>query len=258
MRLAVLCVLALASACGGLDQTDTLPTAGGGDNGGGGGGGGFGGGSGGAPGTDNFCGSDADCELASSACCECPTFALPTTAALAGGCGEVDCGSATNSCNPNVHAACIQSACALQCTPLECDLSCADGFVVDASGCLTCACAAPPQDACGSADACVEIPGDCCGCALGGKDIAILQSQVAAFQAGLDCPPDPQCPGNDTCDAGAHATCEQDRCELVDNADQPANECGLPSDPGCGSDVCVINSIDAANARHVGVCLGSP
>jgi hypothetical protein len=260
-----MCVL-VAAACGGLEQSPSINDMGGGGGGfgggsdgtgGGGGGNGSGGGGGAVP--LSSCGSDADCELASSACCECPTFALNVADANSG-CSEVTCGAMT--CSQNVRAACLQDECQLQCVPLECDLSCADGFVVDTSGCLTCACAEPSQDACtpdaNQAESCVEVPADCCGCARGGKDVAILQSQVAQFQASLNCPADPQCPETDTCDAGAHATCSQSRCELLDNADQPANECGLPTDAGCGSNVCVINAIDAANARHVGVCLGSP
>jgi hypothetical protein len=268
-------VLALLMACG----IQPAPTEALGS------GSGFGGGGGGeptpAPG-EAECEQNSDCTLAASTCCECPTFALPTYAEPTDGCSDVMCPPL--SCGSNVKAACVAGTCEIACTPLACNLACANGFVVDASGCLTCACAQPPPDACvpGPAgtddnDACVEVPADCCGCARGGKDTAVLASQAAAFAAALSCPADPQCPEINTCDPAAQATCSDGQCELLDISSQPSNECGLVTAaceaeaidnslqtgtglacPTCPSgEVCVINAIDAANARHVGVCLES-
>ena len=106
---------------------------------------------------------------------------------------------------------------------------------------------------------CEEVEADCCGCALGGEDTAVLASDAASAKSGLNCPATPVCPGNDTCQPGAAPACVQSRCELLTPADRtpPANECGLPSDKPCqGTEVCTINAIGPANARGVGVCLG--
>jgi hypothetical protein len=188
---------------------------------------------------------------------------------------------AMSSCGSNVQAKCNGGQCVLACTPIECDLTCANGFLVDSSGCLTCECAPPSANACSPAmtgpDACIEVPADCCGCARGGKDIAILSSQAAAFQASLNCPAQPQCPETNACNANLQATCSDTRCELLDPSSQPANECGV-APPGCvldpidgtlggfgqvdcaaancpAGEVCFINTIDVANTRHVGTCV---
>ncbi len=136
----------------------------------------------------------------------------------------------SDACNANVQPSCVAGTCTLQCTPIQCDLTCDNGFVIDTSGCLTCACAPPSENACttaaGSDDSCVEVPADCCGCARGGKDTAMLSSQVAAFQASLNCPTQPQCPETNACDPTVQPTCSETRCELLSTVSQPANECG--------------------------------
>jgi len=243
-------VLALVAACGGLaDNAQDLP----GDMGSG--SGGFGSGSGGT--VANQCLTDNDCVLASSTCCECPTFALPATANQ-GACGQVTC--PPSSCNDNVVARCDQNSnsCTLACKPLQCDVTCDNGFVIDTTGCLTCECAPVDPMGCTSDDDCAEVPADCCGCALGGEDTSVLKADAASAIDNLQCPATPLCPGSYTCKPGAEPACVQSRCELLtpDDRTPPANECGLTKDPACPmGEVCTINAIGPATARGVGVCL---
>jgi hypothetical protein len=194
--------------------------------------------------------------LAASTCCECPTFALPASANQAA-CGQVNCPPAA--CSDNVAAVCTNNMCGLTCKPLECDLTCANGFVIDATGCLTCECAAADPMGCTTDTDCQEVPADCCGCADGGEDTAILATAANDYPASLNCPAMPICPGGNTCRPGAAPACVQSRCELLTPVDRtpPANECGLPTDPPCpGTEVCTINAVGPADARGVGVCLG--
>ena len=227
---------------------------------------GMGSGSGGAAPTE--CAVDAECVLAGSTCCACPTFAIPATDPGAEACGGVSCPPA--SCTNNVQPSCVSGRCQLTCRPLECDATCENGFAADATGCLTCACA--PADGCAADADCHDVGADCCGCALGGSDTAVVD--VAAHDAALGCPAAPQCPGTDTCDASAAVRCIASRCFLLSAADQamPASPCGRPDlhpDPanptatacpggsaggGPPAEVCVVNALAAASAQGTGIC----
>lgn len=250
MRSLALVLVLAASACTGIDGAGESANPPGDDNGSD-----FG--SGMDPGAfPSTCEIDDDCVLGAATCCECPTFALPASQNQAA-CGDVEC--PPMSCPNNVEAVCgAQGTCGLRCLPMQCDLSCDHGFVIDATGCLTCECAAAPANACDdSSNPCVEVPADCCGCARGGEDTAVPASDVGSFEDGLGCPKDPLCPENGTC-TNVEPACVQGRCELLGPFDQdpPANACGLAADPACPPDeVCTINAVSAANVRGVGVCL---
>ncbi len=229
----------------------------------------IGGGGGSAGALPAQCVVDAECILVGPTCCACPTFALPATDPVAAGCDGVSCPPAT--CTNNVEASCVSGTCELTCRPLACDATCENGFAVDATGCLTCTCA--PADGCAVDTDCHDVGADCCGCALGGSDTAVVD--VAAHAAELACPANPQCPGTDTCDASAAVRCIAARCFLLPAADQTVamTQCGRPdlhpdpanptstACPGAGSDggvgpveVCVVNANAAASARGTGIC----
>src|SRR5256885_16875166 len=88
------------------------------------------------------CQLDADCALAGAKCCDCPTYAAPKADPAVRACDGVACPQMP--CPLNVRAACEGGRGVLACVPLPCDQSCAEGFVIDASGCLECACAGAP------------------------------------------------------------------------------------------------------------------
>ena len=206
----------------------------------------------GALGTSPDCASDSDCLLFGATCCACPSYALPVDDPSVLACEGVSCPVST--CPANVEASCVQRRCELTCAPLECDTACANGFALDANGCLTCECAV--ADGCGSDGDCHETGADCCGCALGGSDTAVVSP--TAYQQGLGCSATPACPGDDTCDPTAAVTCIAARCFLLPAADQgvPSGACGRPELAECPEDdVCIVNSLAAATAQGIGVCL---
>ncbi|HTJ45070.1 MAG TPA: hypothetical protein VL463_23340 [Kofleriaceae bacterium] len=202
------------------------------------------------------CTVDQDCVAASSACCECPTFALPATSGWS--CAKVAC-DPDPQCN-EVRAACDHNLCVLACAQIACDLSCAGGFAVDAAGCQTCACAAPGAAAQCTLDSdCARVPADCCGCAKGGADTAIPASEVDAHDGMLMCSGTDPCPGVDVCEPGATARCDDGHCTLssvpTTNPMLPPGACGRPDLPACDAGLrCILNGNQAAEAAGVGVC----
>ncbi len=216
------------------------------------GGGSDGGGNGGSIGE---CDIDSDCVAAGARCCDCPTFAMPVDPDN-NICAGVSCPMPNPSCLNDVHAACAQGQCVLACDVVECDQECPDGFAIDANGCSTCSCFAVTDRTCNAGSDCTEVPADCCGCALGGSDTAVPSGDVASFQAGLDCPTSPSCPGVNTCQADLDPACVQGACAL--QPPLPANACGRPDLAACGSGtICALNSDPVATAQGVGTCIPS-
>jgi len=199
------------------------------------------------------CVLDSDCVLAASTCCGCPTFAVPLGDPLVEACGEVDCPALPPSC-AMVEPRCDQGACTLACMPQACEASCEHGYALDTNGCLSCTCAPPPAaDGCTRDSECVQTRADCCGCAQGGDDTAVLATVQASHDAMLGCSTAPQCPGVNTCDASERPLCVQGRCELL--GDLPAGACGRPDLPACpAGTTCTVNASDQANMHGVGVC----
>ncbi len=218
-----------------------------------------------APGDDatGACVEDVDCVLAGPSCCACPTYALPVGSGFVDACDGVDCplpGEAT--CAPLV-ARCDQGACVAACAPASCELVCPGGFVVDATGCLACMCAAaPPADECAVDGDCARVPADCCGCDRGGNDTAVPVGRVSEHDDGLMCVGTEACPGVSTCTAGAEPRCQLGRCVLAGPTAEPggpAGACGRPELPPCPTgQQCVINDNDAAGSLGVGVCRPAP
>lgn len=201
------------------------------------------------------CFADDDCVPAGATCCGCPTFAVPRNDPMARACSNVQGpGCPPSECTENVVARCSEELrCELACAPRVCEQSCADGFAADASGCLTCECAAVPPGGCQSDTDCTRTRADCCGCQRGGKDTAVLASERASHDAMLMCPPDPACPGISTCTSDV-PTCVQGRCALV-SPDLPVGACGRADLPACpAGSVCLVNVSDQANMHGVGVC----
>lgn len=207
------------------------------------------------------CSVDADCALAGPSCCACPTYALPVANGFTDACGGVEC-PMPSSCAPLV-ARCDQRTCVAVCAPVACDLVCAGGFAVDATGCLACACAGGQGgDECRVDGDCARAPADCCGCDRGGLDTAVPANRLADHLAGLMCAGTEACPGVSTCATGASASCQLGRCVLVAPATDPGpppGVCGRPELPPCpAGQVCRINDSDAANPLGVGVCRPLP
>ncbi|MBP6629895.1 MAG: hypothetical protein KA297_10735 [Kofleriaceae bacterium] len=207
------------------------------------------------------CRVDAECVPAASSCCDCPSFALPRTSGWAEACEDVVCPmpGPGQACAPSA-AVCADGVCMLACPPLQCDAVCADGFTTDAAGCLLCACAPAPMEpptGCTQASDCVRAPADCCGCARGGTDTAVLAAEAGDLADSLDCPADPACPGVDACVAGLVPACTDGRCELVDPTAGalPPGACGRPDLPACPPPtVCVLNASEDAIISGVGLC----
>jgi hypothetical protein len=200
-------------------------------------------------GGDFQCAVPSDCVMASVKCCDCPTFAVPARDPAQQACAGVVC--PPMSCADNVAPACEMGTCTLACKPLACETTCAGGYAIDASGCLTCECAAAPLGECTSDTECARVPADCCGCARGGEDTSVPQSEAGPYESGLGCGPSPSCPDVNTCAPGLAPACVQGGCALVPAL--PANACGRPDLPACAS--CVVNADDAASTHGVGVCM---
>jgi hypothetical protein len=217
------------------------------------------GGAGEAP-PDAECAVAADCVAAASTCCECPSFAVPSSSGYDQACDEVDC-EPPSGCSA-AQPACVGGACQLVCTPIATDLSCELGFARDDFGCLVDACATAPDagaDECELDADCVQVPADCCGCAAGGEDTAVPADQVDEHEDGLDCRADPTCPDVDLCDPSREPRCVYGHCELSappgdgSGDDVPSVRCGIDGDPPCeGGQVCVLNHPDGGDATRAG------
>jgi len=201
------------------------------------------------------CVVDADCAAAASTCCACPTFAVPARSGWPELCEDVPC-DAPGSCSA-VSPVCRSSACVLACSEIACDRQCADGFVVDGGGCLTCACRTPSSPVCTAAADCARVPADCCGCARGGADTAVAVNDVERHQRELACGPEARCPEVNVCPAGIAPACRGGRCVLDDGdpGTAPAGACGHPDLPPCPAGTrCLLNRSPDADAAGVGVC----
>jgi hypothetical protein len=199
------------------------------------------------------CARDEDCVAVAARCCDCPTFAVPSSDASYRACIAVPCPE-PRECPSDLRATCDEGRCELACVALACQQSCANGFATEGD-CLTCTCAAPVPGGCSSSDDCIRVRADCCGCAHGGRDTAVLAHDAASHEAGLRCGPAPQCPSDEGCDAGEMPACVQGRCELT--LPLPANACGRSELPPCpAGETCVVNGPDRiANRQGVGVCV---
>lgn len=207
---------------------------------------------GGGEGAIPECSADSDCATAGLKCCDCPTYAVPARDPAVNACMGVTCPAST--CPDNVRAACTGGQCVLACKPLACGLTCADAYMIDATGCEECACAAPTAGACASDGDCVRVRADCCGCAGGGADTAVASGDAAAHDAALMCPSNPSCTGVDTCAADLAPACVQGACELV--SPLPAGACGRPDLMACPQgQICTLNADAGATDRGLGVCM---
>ena len=216
---------------------------------------GAGGGSG-SNGSPQACNVDNDCATAAATCCDCPAFAVNVHDPSHRACGGVSCPGQT-SCPDNVRAACDNGFCALVCNQLVCAASCPAGYEIDANtGCLSCACAAVEPGGCMVDGDCVETRDDCCGCHRGGRDTAVLASQLGAYDASLGCGSSPYCPAVDACESGAAPHCIQGRCELAVSSGPPPMACGRDDLPACAPGYqCTVNDNPAASLLGVGVCV---
>lgn len=205
----------------------------------------------GAPGE---CSIAADCAPAGATCCDCPTHAVPITDPSARACSKVDC--PPQSCGSPMQAECDQGKCVLACSPVACpELGCGEGFRTDENGCLVCECSGLSPMECSLDTDCARVRDDCCGCSMGGEDTAVPTTQITAHEAQLGCPPNPSCPGGDTCAPDLAARCVQGACTLVSGV-LPSNACGRADLPPCpAGEACVVNANEAATMQGVGVCL---
>lgn len=200
------------------------------------------------------CVSDRDCEPAAATCCECPAFAVHVDEPTNRACDGVAC--PMSSCSANVRAACDDDgACVLACVAMACPSVCANGYQMDATGCLSCECAPAAEMGCTTDDDCVQTRADCCGCAQGGADTAVLATEQEAFDAALGCGTDAACPGVEVCDQMSAPRCIQGRCELLSAGALPVQACGRADLMPCpDGTVCTVNSDPNASEQGVGVC----
>ncbi len=207
------------------------------------------------------CEVPSDCVLAASTCCECPTFAAPEGEGYDAGCDAVDCKEPSGLC-PAVEATCDEGQCTMICSPVLVDRSCAFGFERDAAGCLRSECVGTPPTGpeCELDTECVQIPADCCGCATGGEDRAVPESDAGLAQDELGCPSNPSCPGIDVCDASQVPRCITGVCVLSDEPMNPSMEepsillCGTPELGTCADGFnCLLNADSAKKANDLGV-----
>jgi hypothetical protein len=201
------------------------------------------------------CRRDDECVAAGVKCCDCPEFAVPMSDASHRACDGVPCPS--KHCPHNVRAACDDGRCVLTCVPMACEQSCLFGYAADRSGCLTCECTLPVLTGCILPSDCVEVRADCCGCARGGRDTAVLRDDASDYEAGLRCPATPQCPVANTCEAADEPQCIRGRCVLAVAERLPSNACGRIDLPPCGDgQVCVVNGHNLrVNKEGVGLCM---
>lgn len=250
MRTVVLALILLSAACGGgLGDRGLAAEE---DSDGAGNGSGTSGGS--AP--YATCNIDSDCVPAGPKCCDCPTHAVSKYDPSQSACFNVDCGPME--CGSEMEAACVSGVCTLVCAPVACDasISCPAGFATDANGCLTCECVgvADAGSECTMDSQCARVRDDCCGCANGGSDTAVPADTAAAYDAALNCPTNPTCPGGDTCAPDLAARCVQGTCSLVAGP-LPPNACGRADLPPCpAGEYCYVNESDPATMHGVGVC----
>jgi hypothetical protein len=212
----------------------------------------------GSAGGGALCVDDSDCVPAAATCCECPTFAVMRNDPVVRACASVECQK--DQCAQNVTTRCsAEHRCELVCKAFACDQvgpPCAYGYAIDDNGCLSCECAVPAPNGCVADIDCTQTRADCCGCARGGDDTAVLVTERQSYDAMLMCPATPACPGIDVCTSD-EPTCVQGRCALV-SPDLPADACGRADLPPCGAGrVCLVNVSDQANMHGVGVC-GAP
>jgi hypothetical protein len=212
-----------------------------------------------APPDDLVCASDADCRPAGASCCGCPEYAVNAQSDFAQACEDLDCPPPEPGACSALVPKCEANECVLGCGEVACnDITCENGFAVDAAGCLTCECSAGPTlPECTLDEHCTRVAADCCGCTHGGADTAVPIDQADEWEMGLGCPPDPVCPGVDVCTPGEVARCNAGRCQLgpSDPGVVPAGACGTPELPPypAGQD-CVLNSDDGATEEGLGIC----
>ncbi|MCE9572927.1 MAG: hypothetical protein K8W52_07200 [Deltaproteobacteria bacterium] len=202
------------------------------------------------------CASDLDCVGASSTCCECPSYALPTSSGWQSTCDQVMCDPAP-SC-AQVAAVCSPAGqCTLACQPIACDLSCEFGFATDPAGCQVCACAPAIASECAVDADCARVPADCCGCGRGGADTAVPVGEIMSHADNLGCTGGAACPEVDVCQVGLVAQCVAGSCALVDPTSAPmpppSDACGRPDLPACPAGThCMLNT--APESAGVGRC----
>ena len=206
--------------------------------------------------TPQRCAIDADCATAAATCCECAAFAVNINDPAHRACTGVTC-PGRGQCPANVRAACDVGQCVLACVELTCDATCAAGYTIDPTGCLSCECAAAVPTTAGGCTLdsdCVQTRADCCGCAQGGADTAVLAATRSSYDANLGCPASPACPSINVCEPGATPQCVQGQCELAVGG-LPPGACGRPDLPACPQgELCKVNVTDQANEHGVGVC----
>lgn len=201
------------------------------------------------------CSVASDCAPAAATCCDCPSYAAPKSDPAVQACSGVMCPPG-NTCPANVEVACNAGRCELACVAMTCSNSCANGYALDASGCLSCDCAEVTTSACAADADCTEVDADCCGCAAGGKDTSVATADHAAWNSMLAgmCPASPTCPGANTCDANAVPSCVQGACQLIEPV--TGTPCGRDDLPACPTGTaCIVNASNPANDHRVGVCL---
>jgi hypothetical protein len=201
------------------------------------------------------CKVSADCVPAAATCCDCPAFAINVDDPAHRACTGVTC-PGNRTCPDNVTAACEQGFCVLACVEMACSETCAAGYTIDPTGCLSCACAVPEPYGCMVDGDCVETRADCCGCQRGGMDTAVLASEQASFDAALHCSGTTTCPQVPACEPDVSPHCIQGRCELTSSSGLPPGACGRADLPACpASSVCTVNTSDQVNMQGVGVCV---
>ncbi len=217
---------------------------------------------GGAP-VQADCELPSACVLAASTCCECPSFAVPLSDGFVDSCEDVDC-EASEIC-PAIVASCEGNQCQVACAAVATENQCEFGFVRDSAGCLVDECDSGDNVlACKQASDCQQIPSDCCGCARGGSEQAVLASAAAALLSELACTGQESCPEIDVCDSEEAPQCVAGACVLTSAGptDSPPSAalCGTLALGLCSAGfTCLLNyaAEETASALGVGVCVES-